>query len=75
MRKKKFQSGGPHLQKELGTLDLFGVGIVGQCGVPETLALLIYQPSYMVYDLGAGESGFLHSHRMSERGAFFLLIL
>lgn len=32
LKKKKFQSGSLHLQKALGSLDLFGVGIVVQCG-------------------------------------------
>ena len=32
LKKRKFQSGSLRLQKALGSLDLFGVGIVVQCG-------------------------------------------
>ena len=55
LRKKKFQSGGLRLQKALGCLNLFEVGIVWSVWVPETCVLLIYQPSYNLWLQGAGE--------------------
>lgn len=54
MRKKKFQSG-LHLQEELGTLGVLRVGVISQCGVPETLVLLIYQLRYDLGFLGKGK--------------------
>ena len=55
LRKKKFQSGGLRLQKALGCLNLFEVGVVWSVWVPETCVLLIYQPSYNLWLQGAGE--------------------